>query len=129
MEALTPNHLLLLQSGQEPPPGVFQKEDNYVTKKWRQVQYLTDVFWKRWRTEYLPLLQERAKWTKPERNVAKNDVVLIADSCVHRNSWPMGRVIAVKQDSKGHVRSATIKTKTSTLERPVAKLVIILEAD
>ena len=43
-EALTPNHLLLLRSGPRLPPGEFSKEDSYSRRRWRQVQYLANVF-------------------------------------------------------------------------------------
>ena len=46
LELLTPNHLLLLQSEPRMPPGLFQKEDSLSHRRWRQVQYLADIFWK-----------------------------------------------------------------------------------
>ena len=46
-EALTPNYLLLLRSGPCLPPGSFSKEDSHSRRRWRQVQYLTEVFWRR----------------------------------------------------------------------------------
>jgi len=58
-EALTPNQLLLLRSGPEMLSGVFRKGDLYSRRRWQQVQYLSDVFWRRWLREYLPRLQER----------------------------------------------------------------------
>ena len=61
LEPLTPNHLLLLQSGPKLPPGMFSKEDCCSTKRRRQVQYLANMFWRRWIREYLPSLQE---WRK-----------------------------------------------------------------
>ncbi|XP_037631889.1 uncharacterized protein LOC119491753 [Sebastes umbrosus] len=79
LEALTPNHILLLKRQPVLPPGVFQKEDLYVKRRWKQVQYLSDIFWKRWTKEYLPLLQERQKWLVPRRNLKPGDVVLIVD--------------------------------------------------
>ena len=45
-EPLTPNHLLQLKSNQPMSPGVFCKEDQYSRRRWQQVQYLADVFWK-----------------------------------------------------------------------------------
>ena len=44
LNALTLNHLLLLQAGTTIPPGVFSKGDNYSCRRWRQVQYLRNVF-------------------------------------------------------------------------------------
>ena len=41
LEALTPNHLLLLKVTPSLPPGEFQKEDIYSRRRWKQVQYLT----------------------------------------------------------------------------------------
>ena len=43
LEALTPSHLLLLRSGATLPPGTFKREDLYSRRRWRQVQYLSDV--------------------------------------------------------------------------------------
>lgn len=64
LEPLTPNHLLLLKGKPALPPGVFEPHDQYVRRRWRQVQYLSALFWKRWIREYLPLLQERHKWNQ-----------------------------------------------------------------
>ena len=65
LEPLTPNHLLILQSEPQMPLGLFQKEDSLSQRRWRQVQYFADIFWKRWSREYLPLFQSRQKWTSP----------------------------------------------------------------
>ena len=56
MEPLTPNHLLLLKSEVTLPPGLFKKEDSFSRRRWKQIQYLADIFWRRWSREYLPLL-------------------------------------------------------------------------
>ena len=61
LEALTPNHLLLLHSGLSVPPGLFLKDELYSRKQWRQIQHMADVFRQRWIKEYLPSLQERQK--------------------------------------------------------------------
>jgi len=67
LEALTPNHLLTLKHEPVLPPGIFVSQDSYSRRRWRQVQYMADIFWKRWTREYLPLLQRRSKWAlKPE---------------------------------------------------------------
>lgn len=53
LEPLTPNHLLLLKGKPALPPGLFEPSDTYVKRCWRQVQYMLDLFWKRWIREYL----------------------------------------------------------------------------
>ena len=126
-EALTPNHLLLLRSGPVLPPATLVKEDLY-SSRWRQVQYLADVFWRRWIREYLPLLQQRQKWNTPMRNFAVGDIVLVVDDKSPRGSWPLGRVLEVYPNrSDGRVRKMKVKTMKSTLERPIDK-VVLLEA-
>ena len=127
-EPLTPNHLLLLNREPSLPPGIFDRNDLYTRRRWKQVQYLSDLFWKRWTREYLPLLQQRTKWMQPQRNISVDDVVLLLDESSPRNVWPIGRVIEVIPDSQGLVRRATIKTAKGIFHRPIHKL-CLLEAD
>ena len=58
-----------------------------------------------------------------------NDIVLIKDENESRNDWLMGIIVKVQPDSKGVVRSAVVKTRTSELHRPVHKLVLLLAAE
>ena len=58
MEPLTPNHLLLLRGQPSLPPGLFNKDDLHSRKRWKQIQYMADLFWRQWIHEYLPRLQE-----------------------------------------------------------------------
>ena len=126
LQALTPNHLLLLRAGPSFPPGTFSREDQYTNKRWKQVQYLSDVFWKRWTREYLPMLQERMKWRSFRRNLSVGDIVLVVDDSSPRCLWPLGRVLEVfpnKHD--GCVRVARVKTKSGSLLRPISKLCLL----
>jgi hypothetical protein len=126
LEPLTPNHLLLLRNGPKVPPGIFSKEDNCSSRRWRQVQYLANVFWRRWIREYLPSLQERQKWNKTRKNLMINDIVLISDERTPRCSWPLGRVLEVHTNRRdGLVRSVKVKTSTSLLVRPVDKIILL----
>ena len=126
LEPLTPNHLLLLRSGPTVPPGNFTSHDNYYNRRWRQVQYLADIFWRRWVREYLPSLQQRQKWHKQRRNFAVDDIVLVFDDNKPRNSWPLGRILEVYTNRRdGLVRSVKLKTSTSELVRPIDKIVLL----
>lgn len=128
LEPLTPNHILLLKGKPTLPPGVFQQSDQYVRRRWRQVQYLSDLFWKRWTREYLPLLQERQKWSEPRRSFAVGDVVVVMDNTAPRGSWILGRIINTYPDKNGLVRIVKLKTKTGQLERPISKIFLLQEA-
>ncbi|XP_059930142.1 filamin-A-interacting protein 1-like [Gadus macrocephalus] len=113
---------------QEVPPGQFQKEDLYARRRWRQVQYMSDLFWKRWIKEYLPQLQERQKWSNIRRNFTPGDIVIIVDDSAPRNSWLTGRIVETIMDKKGLVRQLRIKSKTGFLTRPITKVCLLLEA-
>lgn len=128
LEPLTPNHLLLMKNQPNFPPGIFNQDDLYTRKRWKQVQFLADLFWRRWTREYLPLLQERQKWTSQKRNFEPGDVVLVVDSSSPRNTWTMGRIIQTLPDSSGTVRRVKLQTKNSTLERSVHKICLLQEA-
>jgi hypothetical protein len=128
--ALTPSHLLTMKTTAVlPPPGQFQRNDMYMRKRWRKVQYLTNVFWSRWRKEYLCTLQNRQKWNYPKRNMQVGDVILLKDEGLPRHSWKMGRVNKVISDTKGLVRSVYVKTQTSEYHRPVNKIVLLIPVE
>jgi hypothetical protein len=140
LEPLTPNHLLLADTGVTFPPGLFSEHDLYAKRRWRQVQYLADIFWSRWRKEYLPLLQKRQKWTTQREPHKVGDLVLVVDQLLPRNQWSTGRIVEVIADKQGAVRSAKIvvakikrdKSKltssTVVVERPVVKLILLKPA-
>jgi hypothetical protein len=142
LAAITPNNLLTMKTSViVPPPGNFQRTDEYSRKRWRRVQHLANVFWSRWRKEFLQQLQQRQKWTQPKRSLKVGDVVLMKDDDLPRGQWRLARVretgaspdgltrrvkVAVGSptlDSKGHRKGSL-----TILERPIHKLVLLVEA-
>ena len=93
------------------------------------MQYLADIFWKRWVKEYLPTLQVRQKWFRPRRNLAIGDLVLVMDQTMPRNCWPLGKVIEVNSGRDGLVRSVKVKSKGRILTRPVDKLCMLEQVE
>ena len=131
IEPITPSHLLTMKSKVVfPPPGIFQKADVYCRKRWRAVQFLANEFWRRWRQEYLQIMQERKTENVAQRNIQINDIVLVVDDDLPRNKWPMARVVETFPSSDGLVRSVSVKISGSNipLKRPVVKLILLLEA-
>ena len=128
VEALAPNHLLHLKGKPLLPPRISQETDKF-RRRWKQVQYIADIFWKRWTKEYMVQLQERQKWLRLKENIKIGDIVLIIDGSKPRNVWPMGRVTATLPDKHGVVRQAEVKTRSTTLLQPVAKLCMLLEGE
>ncbi|XP_055955970.1 uncharacterized protein LOC126816200 [Patella vulgata] len=110
---LTPNHLLHLRCSNSLPPGIFEKKDLYLKRKWKQAQYLSDVFWRRWVKEYLPTLLERSKWNHAKRNICIGDLVLLADDNYPRGQWPLARIVEVFVSKDGFVRTVKLKTKAT----------------
>ena len=135
---LSPIQLLTYKSDVVfPPPGKFERADLYCRKQWRRVQYLADQFWSRWKVEYLSTLQRRQKWTRKSRNFMVGDVVLVKDGGIftRRNGWPLARVEEVFPSDDKLVRKVRLRVshkqadKTTSLTRPISKLVLLVGAD
>ena len=126
LSALTPNHFLQLRPA-ESVDGSFTEA--CLRRRWRQIEYLASVFWRRWTREYLPKLQQRTKWVRERRDISVGDLVLIIDHSLQRNEWPLGRVTEVTSADDGHVRSCKIQTKNSVCERPIRKICLLEAAE
>ena len=79
-------------------------------QKWKEVQYLSDVFWLMWTREYLLQLQEQQKWLQPKGNLQTRNLVLISSENPPRNLWQPGLIVQVNPGEDGLVRSDKIKT-------------------
>ncbi len=65
------------------------------------MQYLANVFWRRWTQEYVTVMQERQKWSKARTNLKVGDIVVVVDPTSPRSSWPLARIVETKPDSNG----------------------------
>ena len=108
-------------------PGIFEPRDLLLRRRWRQVQYLAEQFWKRWVREYLPTLSKRQKWTTPRRNLKVNDLVLVKNEDLPRSQWALARIVATYPSSDGFIRTVDVRTSTGVYKRPIQK-VCLLEA-
>ena len=139
-EPLTPNHILTMKSTViVPPPGSFTKDDVYLRKRWRHVQYLANEFWNRWRKEYILSLQSRQKWNAKEPEIGVGDIVLVKDVNTVRGQWSMARVVETLPSSDDLVRRVKLivgdmdlnkdgsrRRKQLVMERSIHKLVLLM---
>ena len=119
---LTPANFLMFEDGPILTPGRFSPADMY-RRRWRYIQYLSDVFWRRYVNQYLPELQRRQIWQDTKSNVKVGDLVLLLDENTPRRLWPLGLVVDVREGRDGLVRSVRVKTKSIELVRPISKIV------
>ena len=106
-------------------------DKNMYRSHWKRVQDLADMFWSKWRSQYLQTLQGRRKWNQERRNVSVGDVILLKDASVARNYWPMGIVTRVFPSNDQRVRKVEIQVAyreggSSMFIRPVNELVVLL---
>ena len=119
-EAITPSHLALGR-----PLGVLPEmkgKDVKLGLRYKYVQRLFTHFWNRWSREFLQKMQTREKWNRRLPPIELNDVVLISEDNVPRNSWPLGRVVELLPGKDGLVRTARIQTMKGSYTRPVQRL-------
>lgn len=126
LQAITPNHFLCNgPSNIELQPTEVNANLN---NKWKQVQFISECYWRRWIKDYMAFLQVKQKWTKERRDIQVNDVVLVVEDKIARGKWPIGRITAIKQSTDGHVRSAMVKTSNGVHLRPITRLCLLEEA-
>ena len=128
---LTPAMLLTLKTGSTPPPppGHFDEADLFK-EEWKQVQSLADIFWSRWRREYLKTLQLRHKWQGKKPCLQEGDIILLKDSQAKRDEWPMGILTKTFPGEDGLVRKVEVEVvkggTKKTFFRPVTEVVLLL---
>ena len=123
--ALTPNMLLTFQRRPVFSPGKFDEKDVYLKRWRRRAQHLSDVFWKRWIKEYLPLLHQRQKWTHTQPDMRVDDIVLLEEENAARGELPLARILKLQPGLDGHTRAAKLLVSGKEKIRPIQKLVLL----
>ncbi|CAK1596645.1 unnamed protein product [Parnassius mnemosyne] len=71
----------------------------------------------RFSNEYITTLQQRTKWKTADQELKTGTMVLVKDVNRPPLLWLMGRVIAIRPGSDGHIRVADIFTTKGTITR------------
>ena len=111
IEALTPNHFLLLRANPSKEEADVSEREINSTKLWRQFQALVKFFWKRFTKEYIPRLTERKKWREKKKNLKEGGVVLVAEPNQPRGILPLGWIVSTHAGQDRMVRAVTVRTQ------------------
>lgn len=124
---LSPNVLITQKVNADIEPFETLTTKDMYKSQWRHVQVLANHFWKKWSGQYLQSLQSRVKWKQERRNLKAGDVIILLDSSVPRNQWPIGIVERVFPSSDGLVRKAEVRVMRGgvpvTYTRPITQLI------
>lgn len=77
-------------------------------------------------------LQNRQKWQASKPNIKEGDIILLKDSQVKRNQWPVGFVTEAFHSSGGKVRKVKLKvTKQGSIKtlRPISEVILLMSSD
>ncbi|XP_044759246.1 uncharacterized protein LOC123316981 [Coccinella septempunctata] len=123
--ALTPGHLLIGAPLTAVPEPSLEHLSTSRLSRWQFVQQRTQQFWTQWSSQYLQRQLSISKWHHPRNDVKVGSLVLITDERTPPCKWPLARVLDMHPGHDGLTRVVTLKTPTTTLRRPVAKLCIL----
>ena len=128
-DVLTPAQII--RPGTPAAPQALRKYTNSDALKqgYRSSQWHVDEFWRRFSTQYIPLLQKQAKWEQPHRNFQQGDLVLMQVKNAPRHRWKMAIISKVHPNPvDGLVRCVTLRQSSgSELKRDV-RHIRLLEA-
>ena len=121
-----PNHILLGSSQPNVEPSNYENVEVSYCKKWRAVQAYTNLFWKRWLSEYLPTLSTRTKWTNKQQNFAAGDLVIVRNKSIPKSHCPLARIVSIYPGDNGILRTVKTRTPSGEFVRP-SQLLTLLE--
>ena len=116
LDFLSPSHFFIQRSSFIVPEGDVTNDNVPAGKCWLLISQLTQYFWARWSNEYLTSLQSRRKWRQPQPPITVVELVLIRSELTPPAKWPITRVV-------------DLRTATTTLRRPIAKVVRLHPAE
>jgi hypothetical protein len=103
-----------------------------LTKRFENVQWTQQEFWKRWIEEIFPEKLRQSKWKQEKRDLKVGDVVLRKDETAAGQTYKYAKVTKVHTSTDGKVRAADIEYKLPgesvfrTTTRPIHKLVLVV---
>lgn len=128
---LTPGHFLIGGPINMLPDANLTETSSSRLTRLEDVQKNVQIFWKKWRLEYLNNLQQRNKKSSVvQPNLIVGQLCVVKDDNLPPCTWITGRVIKVHPGPDGLIRVATLHTSKGEIKRSISKLCILpFEAD
>ncbi|XP_043472072.1 uncharacterized protein LOC122504847 [Leptopilina heterotoma] len=125
LKTLTPGHFLIGQAlNTIPKPSLLDISTSRLDR-WQFLQQRLQYFWSRWSSECLQRHLSRSKWFHQRNEIQVGSLVLITNEHTPPSKWPLARVIKLHPGNDGLTRVVIIRSATTTLKRPIAKLAIL----
>ena len=131
-QALSPMNLLfpytaLSSTCSALPPTPLTGDE--ARKMWHTMRRVVDDFWNRFSSEYITTLRKRSKWLNSEKVPFVGQLILMMDSQLPRELWPLAIVEKILSEDKIHPRRVVVRNASGVkFERHVTHL-IPLELD
>lgn len=126
ISTLTPAHFLIGKPLSTLPEAPVEHTSLSPSARWQFIQKKMQQFWTQWSSHYLQRQQSISKWHHPANDINVGSLVLITDERFPPSKWPLARVLTLHPGKDGLTKVVTVKTATTTLTRPIAKLAILL---
>ena len=138
-EPLTPSHLMVGRRLMSLPDHSHKESDeeyspqatkDHLSKRFKHLNASLDIFWQRWRSEYLLELREHHRFNdKSARGqvISVGDIVVVHTNERRRGFWSLGKIEEVFPGRDGQIRAASVHVYTGRkqpiiLRRPVQRL-------
>ena len=119
-------------------PDKFSDEmvHDYSLMRDYKVAHISNLFCRRWRSEYLHTFMKHNKWKNKLPCIAIDDIVRIRNKQAYSGDWPTARVIGVKPGHDGLVREVDLRLaplRNTTIcrfqTRPIHELVLLVPSE
>lgn len=124
-QVLTPAHFLSGSSLLIPAEENITTMNEHRLRRWQYTQRLSQMFWKKWKNDYLQSLQTRPKWKSTTENIKVGQLALIKEDRLPPANWHIGRIEAVYPGKDNLVRVVDIRTTGNTYTRPITKICVL----
>ncbi|GFV04076.1 integrase catalytic domain-containing protein [Trichonephila clavipes] len=89
----TPGHFLIGRPITSiPEPNLIDVNENRLSR-WEKITKVVQNTWKKWKSDYLNILQARSKWITEKNYLMIGQMVLIKEDLLPINTWPLGRIL------------------------------------